>query len=319
MLYLIISNCRLFCLSPYYKARMPSFILKRNHYLETFLLVVHINDKLPKTIRKVFFGLLRVKTNLGTRLALSDERHHDVWGWGLLIPLHYGEHQTHQSLSLLHTHQNATLTSGPRPRSWPSEGLRSRARAARACPWTSPRPRTGSTSLLECVSHNIERNHWSGGKKKKGERKWRRKERHKLSHSSPFGFFSSPKNTEEILFTPSFFSHWSEEMRKGPRFTWVATHPERQRRFSCVFIASRVGGGVVETCFFPSFFLLIGWTASHELVCVCGGGGAQGGLCCRRRRAPVFCGLASHHHRRRRRPPSVSIVSLLRISRSALV
>lgn len=39
---------------------MQSFILKRNHHLETFLLVVHINDKLPKTIRKGFFGLLRV-------------------------------------------------------------------------------------------------------------------------------------------------------------------------------------------------------------------------------------------------------------------
>lgn len=142
MLYLIISNCRLFCLSRYHKAWMPSFILKRNHYLETFLLVVHINDKLPKTIKKNLGGLWRVLK------GCQDEPRYAIGFVRRTSPRRVKTRPLNSAslrrasnapipLSIAHARtrtKNATLTSGPRPRSWPSEGLRSRARAARACP-----------------------------------------------------------------------------------------------------------------------------------------------------------------------------------------
>lgn len=130
-----------------------------------------------------------------------------------------------------------------------------------------------------------------------------------------FRFFSSPKNTQKRFCSPHhFFFHWSEEVRKGPRFTWVATHPEKQRRFSFVFIASHGGGG--GDMFFSFLFLLIGWTASHELVCVCVGGGTRGSLLSKKKSASV---LRISVPPPPPPPPSVSLVSLLRISRSALV
>lgn len=139
-----------------------------------------------------------------------------------------------------------------------------------------PSPRTGSTSLLECVSHNIERNHWSGGKKKKGERKWRRKERHKLSHSSPFGFFSSPKNTEEILFTPSFFFFFAE-VRKWGRGRASPESQHTQRDVSVLSLSHRaLKGGVKRHVFFLPFFVDRLDCVARIGVCVCVGGRHKG-------------------------------------------
>lgn len=121
-----------------------------------------------------FFTLTNLKKKrsqnwTGTRLALSEKRHHDVWRRDRVRPLNSAslwEHQTCHCLSLLLMHTHA-----------PKRNTHIRAEAADLALWRSPIQSSCSpdvslnvspdwpTSLLERVSHSIERNHWLGGEK----------------------------------------------------------------------------------------------------------------------------------------------------------